>query len=185
MERNEYLAHVKKRMPEKRYIHTIGVMETAIRLAEQYGADVKAAETAAILHDIAKYADEEWMIQIVKEHKLDQRLITWGPELLHGPVGAWIAEHEFHIQHEDILNAIRYHTTGRERMSVLEKIIFLADMIEPNRRFKGIEHLREKVYEDLAEGMKACIRHSIQYLIETEQPIFPDSIECYNHYFKI
>lgn len=184
MERNEYLAHVKKRMPEKRYIHTIGVMETAISLAKKYGEDEKAAETAAILHDICKYADENWMIQIVKEHHLDQRLISWGPELLHGPVGAWVAEHEFHIENVDILNAIRYHTTGRKNMSTLEKIIYIADMIEPNRRFDGVDQLRTIVQNDLEEGMKACIRHSIKHLIESELPIFPESIECYNDYFQ-
>lgn len=184
MERNELLERIKPRMPEKRFIHTIGVMETAIQLAEKYGEDVKAAETAAILHDVAKYADEEWMKEIVKEHKLDQRLLDWGSEILHGPVGAWIAKTEFHIENEDILNAIRFHTTGRANMSKLEKIIFLADMIEPNRKFDGVEKLRKKIHEDLDKGMRASIRHSIAYLVDVKLPIFPDSIECYNHYYK-
>ena len=70
-------------------------------------------------------------------------MLDWGPEILHGPVGAWIAENEFHITNEDILNAIRYHTTGRANMSKLEKIIYIADMIEPNRKFDGVEELRE------------------------------------------
>lgn len=134
MERSDYLSAIKTRMPEKRYIHTIGVMETAIFLAEKYGEDVKSAEVAAILHDIAKYADEEWMNQIVKEKCLDERLLGWGSEILHGPVGAWIAQTEFNITNEDILNAIRFHTTGRANMSKLEKIIYIADMIEPNRK---------------------------------------------------
>lgn len=183
MERNDYLEYIKPRMPEKRYIHTIGVMETAIILAEKYGEDVKAAETAAILHDVAKYADEDWMKEIVVEHQLDSRLLNWGSELLHGPVGAWIVENELHIENEDILNAIRFHTTGRANMSKLEKIIFLADMIEPNRNFDKVDKLRKKVHEDLDKGMRACIRHSIRFLVETKQPIFPDSIECYNHYY--
>ncbi|NLY79780.1 MAG: HD domain-containing protein [Lysinibacillus sp.] len=183
MERNELLEQIKPRMPEKRYIHTIGVMETAIMLAEKYGEDVKAAETAAILHDVAKYADEEWMKEIVKTHHLDARLLNWGSEILHGPVGAWIAENEFHIQDEDILNAIRFHTTGRANMSKLEKIIFIADMIEPNRKFDGVEKLRKKVEKDLDKGMRACIRHSIAHLVDMKLPIFPDSIECYNDYF--
>ncbi|MEK4284635.1 bis(5'-nucleosyl)-tetraphosphatase (symmetrical) YqeK [Ureibacillus sp. FSL K6-0165] len=184
MERSELLNRIKSRMPEKRYIHTIGVMETAIQLAELYGADVKAAETAAILHDVAKYADEDWMKNIVKEHGLDTRLLDWGPEILHGPVGAWIAEHEFHISNEDILNAIRFHTTGRAGMSKLEKIIYIADMIEPNRSFDGVEKLRNKAQQDLNQAMCACIRHSIAFLVHTKQPIFPDSIECYNDYYK-
>ncbi len=100
MERDDYLAAIKTRMPEKRYIHTIGVMETAISLAEKYDVNVKSAETAAILHDIAKYADENWMRQIVIENNLDNRLVQWGSEILHGPVGAWIAQNEFNIINE-------------------------------------------------------------------------------------
>ncbi len=84
MEREQYLAAIKPRMPEKRYIHTLGVMETAIQLAKIYGENESKAETAAILHDIAKYADIEWMEEIVKTQQLDQQLIGWGSELLHG-----------------------------------------------------------------------------------------------------
>lgn len=180
MERDDYLAIVKTRMPEKRYIHTIGVMETAIQLAEKYGENVESAETAAILHDIAKYSDIDWMKQIVIENGLDLRLIDWGAEILHGPVGAWIAENEFSIEDQDILNSIRFHTTGRANMSTLEKIIFVADMIEPNRAFAGVEKLRKKANKDLDKAMNACIRHSIKFLVKTKQPIYPVSIECYN-----
>ncbi|QCR32955.1 bis(5'-nucleosyl)-tetraphosphatase (symmetrical) YqeK [Lysinibacillus sp. SGAir0095] len=180
MERDKYLAAIKPRMPEKRYIHTIGVMETALRLARKYGEETESAETAAILHDIAKYADEEWMCQIVKENGLDMRLVHWGSEILHGPVGAWIAETEFNITNEEILNAIRFHTTGRAGMTKLEKIIYIADMIEPNRKFDGVEKLRKVADQDLDLAMKACISHSIGYLVQTEQQIYPVSIECFN-----
>ncbi|MEA0555012.1 bis(5'-nucleosyl)-tetraphosphatase (symmetrical) YqeK [Lysinibacillus irui] len=180
MEREQYLAAIKPRMPEKRYVHTIGVMETAISLAQKYGEDAKKAETAAILHDIAKYADIEWMEDIVREKKLDPKLIGWGSELLHGPVGAYIAESEFGITDQEILNAIRFHTTGRASMSRLEKIIFVADMIEPNRRFEGVDRLRKKAQKNLDKAMSACVRHTLAFLIDTKQPIFPLSIECYN-----
>lgn len=180
MEREQYLAAIKPRMPEKRYIHTVGVMETAINLAYKYGEDVKKAETAAILHDIAKYADIEWMENIVRDEKLDERLIGWGSELLHGPVGAYIAQSEFGITDEELLNAIRFHTTGRANMSRLEKIIFVADMIEPNRRFDGVDRLRKKAQKNLDKAMSACVRHTLAFLIDTKQPIYPLSIECYN-----
>lgn len=184
MEREQYLAAIKPRMPEKRYIHTIGVMETAIELAKFYGEDEKKAETAAILHDIAKYAEIEWMEQIVRDEKLDARLIGWGSELLHGPIGAYIAESEFGITDEDMLNAIRFHTTGRVGMSQLEKIIFVADMIEPNRKFDGVERLRKKAKKNLDKAMSACVRHTLAFLIDTKQPIYPLSIECYNDMMK-
>lgn len=180
MEREQYLAVIKPRMPEKRYIHTVGVMETAINLAHKYGEDVKKAETAAILHDIAKYADIEWMENIIRDEKLDERLIGWGSELLHGPVGAYIAQSEFGITDEELLNAIRFHTTGRANMSRLEKIIFVADMIEPNRRFDGVDRLRKKAQKNLDKAMSACVRHTLAFLIDTKQPIYPLSIECYN-----
>lgn len=182
MERDEYLAKIKPRMPEKRYIHTLGVMQTAIQLATKYDVNVKSAETAAILHDIAKYSDVDWMKQIVIENGLDQQLIGWGSEILHGPVGAWIAQREFSIEDEDILNAIRFHTTGRANMSDLEKVVFIADMIEPNRVFPGVEKLRAKANKGLDQAMKVCIRHSIKFLVKSKQPIYPLSIECYNYF---
>lgn len=184
MERENYLAAIKPRMPERRYIHTIGVMETAIQLAERYDEDAKKAETVAILHDIAKYAEIEWMEQIVRDQNLDQRLLGWGSELLHGPVGAFIAESEFGITDEDMLNSIRFHTTGRAGMSKLEKILFVADMIEPNRNFDGVERLRKKAQKNLDKAVSACIRHTLSFLIDTKQAIYPVSIECYNDMMK-
>ncbi|MEG0258604.1 MAG: bis(5'-nucleosyl)-tetraphosphatase (symmetrical) YqeK [Lysinibacillus sp.] len=184
MEREDYLKAIEPRMPQKRYIHTLGVMETAIQLAERYGADVKKAETAAILHDIAKYADVDWMESIVHTNNLDVRLLGWGSELLHGPVGAYIAESEFGITDVDLLNAIRFHTTGRAGMTLLEKIIFVADMIEPNRKFAGVDYLRKKAKKDLDKAVKACVRHTMAFLIDTKQPIYPLSVECYNDMMK-
>lgn len=180
MERNDYLAYIQERMPQKRYIHTLGVEETAKKMAVHYGACEQAAQTAAILHDVAKYADVAWMEQIVREHQLDERLIGWGSELLHGPVGAWIAQHELHVNDEDILNAMRYHTTGRARMTNLEKILYVADMLEPNRRFPGVDDLRQMMYDGLNEVFEACVKHSLIHLISSGIAVFPQSIECYN-----
>ena len=182
MEREVLLDYIRPRMPEKRYIHTLGVMETAIALAEKYGEDAKKAETAAILHDLAKYEDEEGMRAIVRENGLDARLLPWGSEILHGPIAAYRAEHELGIRDEDILNAMRYHTTGHANMSRLEQIIYIADMIEPNRNFPGVEPLRQMAQVDLHRAMRACIHHSISFLVEAELAIYPLSIECYNDY---
>jgi predicted HD superfamily hydrolase involved in NAD metabolism len=176
----EILAIVKTKMPEKRYIHTLGVRDTAIQLAQQYGEDPNKAMLAAIIHDIAKYADLQWMRDIVKQEQMDERLYPWEHEILHGPVGAYIAKTDFQIDDEDILNAIRHHTTGRPKMSRLEKIIYVADMIEPNRKFEGVEVLRELAFQNIDEAMKACIKHTIAFLVHSEQPIYPLSIECFN-----
>ncbi len=182
MEREALLEYIRPRMPEKRYIHTLGVMETAISLAENYGVDPKKAEIAAILHDVAKYEETEAMRAIVREHGLDARLLSWGSEILHGPIAAYRAEYELGIKDEDILNAMRYHTTGRAGMSRLEQIVYIADMIEPNRKFPGVEQLRQAAKEGLQQAMKTCIHHSVLFLVTAELPIYPLSIECYNDY---
>lgn len=180
MEHDQYLQEVQKRLTEKRYIHTLGVRDTAIHLAEKYGADKEKAEVAAILHDIAKYEDVDAMRAIVRERKLDERLLPWENEILHGPVGAEIVKDLFHIEDEDILNAIRYHTTGRVNMTKLEKVIYVADMIEPNRKFVGVDRLRQIAEEDLEEAIKECITHTLTFLVASRQLIYPLTIECYN-----
>lgn len=180
MERLNYLAYIQERMPQKRYMHTLGVEETAMKLAKHYGASAEAAQTAAILHDVAKYADVAWMEQIIRDEQLDMRLIGWGSELLHGPVAAVIATREFGITDEDVLNAMRYHTTGRANMSNLEKILYVADMLEPNRQFPGVDELRKIMYDDLNDVLEACVKHSLTHLIASGIAVFPQSIECYN-----
>lgn len=181
---HDILKVVKTKMPEKRYIHTLGVRDTAIKLAELYGENTEKAKYAAIIHDIAKYAELEWMRNVVREQNMDERLLPWENEILHGPVGAYIAQQQFEIDDEDILNAIRHHTTGRPGMSRLEKIIYVADMIEPNRKFKGVEELRTLAFSNLDEAMRACIQHTIAFLVNSRQTIYPLSIECYNELMR-
>ncbi|WP_019415539.1 bis(5'-nucleosyl)-tetraphosphatase (symmetrical) YqeK [Paenisporosarcina sp. TG20] len=180
MNRNLMLNSIRTRMPEKRYVHTIGVMNTSIRLAKVYGGSEKDVELAAILHDVVKYSDREWMKKVIVEQQMEPTLLAFHHELWHAPVGAYVAKHEFDVMNQDVLNAICYHTTGRKGMSKLEKIIYCADMIEPNRQFPGVEDLRQQDELGLNELMKACIKHSIEFLITKNQPVYPDSIHCYN-----
>lgn len=183
MDRQSYLDYIKPRMNEKRYIHTLGVEQTAVQMAERFGESVEKARLAAILHDLAKFEPEAQMRQIVRDNHLGDSLVAWGGEIMHGPVAAWRAKHELGVTDEDVLNAMRFHTTGRPAMSRLEQIVFVADMIEPNRKFDGVERLREIAQQDLHKALKACLKHSIQFLVQTEQPIHTQSIECYNFYF--
>lgn len=180
MNRDNYLAAVRQRMPEPRYVHTLGVMETAIHLASHYGVSQENAETASIFHDIAKFSKPEWMKHIIQKEHLNPLLLDFHHELWHAPVGAYIVEREFGIDDEHILNAIRFHTTGRADMSPLEKILYVADMIEPNRQFPGVDLLRQQSTNGLDYAMKVCITHSITFLIKKNQPVFPDAIHCYN-----
>ena len=184
MKFEQLLEEMKERMPEKRWIHTKGVTTTAIRLSEIYGVDPEKAEIAGILHDFVKYADKEWLREKIVEEGMDPLLLEYHHELWHAPVGSYVAEHEYGIKDKDILNAIKYHTTGRVGMSDLEKIIYIADMIEPSRQYPGVEILREIAEKDLEEAMIQCIQHSIAYLVNNKQTIYPDSFHCYNDLVK-
>ena len=182
MELDQLKVELSSRMPAARFDHVLRVTETAKALATAYDVSVKAAEQAALFHDIAKYMDQEALRLILVEEKLDQRLLLFHHELWHGPAGAIIANREFGVDNQDVLNAIRYHTTGRARMSVLEKVIYVADMIEPGRDFPGVEKLRAIAKENIHQVMEACIHQSVQFLVSKKVPVFPDSIDCYNEH---
>lgn len=180
MERQEALTIVKKQLTERRYQHTIGVMETAIKLAKQYGADVKKAELAAIFHDYAKFRPKEEMKQIILEQNMPKDLLSYNSELWHAPVGAYLVRTEVGIEDEDILNAIRYHTSGRANMTLLEKIIYLADYIEPGRIFPGVDEVRDLAKQDLNKALIKALQNTIQFLLKKNQLIYPDTIHTYN-----
>jgi predicted HD superfamily hydrolase involved in NAD metabolism len=181
MDRNEALEIVKKQLTEKRFIHTIGVTDTAIELAKRYGADVKKAELAAIFHDYAKYRPEEEMKRIIIEKKFPTLLLSYPSELWHAPVGAHLVREEIGIDDPDIYLAIYSHTTGRPEMGLLEKIIFLADYIEPNRpAFLGLEKTRELAKQDLDAAVIEALANTITYLASKKSPIYPDTFNTYN-----
>ena len=133
--------YIKKRLTKERYRHSLGVAYTAIALAMKYNPDtsnsdfMKKAELAGLLHDCAKNMDNDKKIHICDKNNISySSLEAENAFLLHGKVGAYIAKTKFGIEDEDILNAIIWHTTGRPGMSILEKIIFIADYIEPGRK---------------------------------------------------
>jgi predicted HD superfamily hydrolase involved in NAD metabolism len=180
MERHKALEMVKKQLTEHRYQHTIGVMETAVALAEQYGTDVKKAELAAIFHDYAKFRPKEEMKQIILEQNMPKDLLLYSTELWHAPVGAYLVEKEVGIDDREILDAIRYHTSGRANMTLLEKIIYLADYIEPGRIFPGVEEVRELAKQDLNRALIKALQNTIQFLMKKNQAIYPDTFYTYN-----
>lgn len=185
MDRSKALSIVKKQLTEKRYEHTVRVMETAIPLAKQYGADEKKAELAAIFHDYAKYRPVEEMKQWILRGNLPSNLLEFHHELWHAPVGSLMVREEVGITDEEILDAIKYHTTGRSNMKTLEKVIYLADYIEPGRNFPGVEKVRELVKKDLDAAMIQALKNTIQYLITKNQPIYPDTFHTYNDLIRL
>ena len=180
MDRETALKIVKEHLTEHRYQHTIGVMETAILLARKYGADEKKAELAAIFHDYAKFRPKDEMQQIIVEQKLEPELLNFNSELWHAPVGAFLVEKEAGITDKEILNAIRYHTSGRSGMTLLEKVIYLADYIEPGRHFPGVDEVRAMAKVDFELALTQAVKNTILFLMKKSQPVYPDTFYTYN-----
>lgn len=182
MDVNELKQQLSYRLSKGRYEHVLRVAEIAKLLAIKYEVSVEQAEQAALFHDIAKCMDKDNLRESLVLGDADARLITFHHELWHATVGAMIAQDEFGVKDVDVLNAIRFHTTGRSDMSKLEKLIYVADMIEPGRSFPGVENLRQQAEVSLDSAMEACIYQSVQFLVTKRVPVFPDSIDCYNEY---
>ncbi|BCE07562.1 MAG: bis(5'-nucleosyl)-tetraphosphatase (symmetrical) YqeK [Bacillus sp. (in: Bacteria)] len=180
MKREEALACVQEQLTEQRYIHTVGVMETAVQLAERFGADVKKAEIAAIFHDYAKFRPKEEMKQIILNGGGPLEVLDFHHELWHAPAGAALVKTEVGITDEDILSAIRFHTSGRPNMTLLEKVIYVADYIEPGRRFPGVEEVRTLAEEDLDLALIQALKNTMTFLISKNQAVYPETVATYN-----
>lgn len=178
---------VKRRLPAGRFLHTLGVVETAQSMAIKYGVDVEKSNIAALLHDIAKPLSTEEMAAVCQaagDPVTEDELLS--PKVIHAKAGAIIAEEEFHIDDADILNAIRYHTTGRPNMTVLEKIIFIADFIEPGRsKAPNLDKIRKEAMIDLNRCVFMIIRDTLQYLRDSGEHIDKRSEETYQYYKSI
>ncbi|WP_117169163.1 bis(5'-nucleosyl)-tetraphosphatase (symmetrical) YqeK [Paraliobacillus sediminis] len=182
MNRTESLQIVKSHLKLPRYEHTIRVADTAIALAKHYGQPVDKIELAAIFHDYAKYRDlDEMKRWIETSTTLPKDLLEHHTELWHGPVGALLVEREVGVTDRTILQAIHWHTTGKAFMSTMEKIIFLADYIEPGRKFPGVEAVREQAKQNLDYALFLALKNTIQHLITHNQKIYPDTIHAYNY----
>lgn len=184
MEREQALKIVREQMHEKRYIHTIGVMETAIKLAHQYGVDEQKAELAAIFHDYAKCRPIREMEEIIKRENMPSDLLAHNKELWHAPVGAYLVKKEVGITDPEILQAIAYHTSGHEQMTMLDKVIWVADYIEPGRKFPGVEEVRELARQDLNLALLQALKNTISFLMSKNQRIYPLTFHTYNAFIK-
>lgn len=181
----EIKKQVEQILPEKRYEHTLRVVNTAIHLAEKFGENKEKVECAALLHDVAKYFEPEEMKTIIlRDADIPNDYLQFHMSLWHAPVGAVYAKEAFQIMDQDILNAISYHTTGRNGMSLLEKIVFLADYIEPGRSFPGVELVRESAEEDLDKSIAMSLKNTIEFLASRSKQIYPNTIHAYNAFIS-
>ena len=177
----EYKKIIKSMMSENRYNHCLNVSKEAVKLAKRYGGDEEKAAIAGILHDITKEMPKEEQLQIM----LDSGIILDdiqknAPKLWHGISGSVYIKNHLCIEDEDILNAICYHTTGRAGMSILEKIIFVADFTSEERTYKGVATMRKKSRKSLEDAMLYGFKFTFSDLSSRELAIHPDELACYN-----
>ena len=156
---DEIKAVLKSRMNEHRFEHSLNVAERAVFLAEKYGADPEKARFAGLIHDCCKGIPAKEQLEIIKNvgTELDEDTLA-SPALWHSIAGAVYAEHEFGVTDEDVLNAVRYHTSGRGNMSILEKVVYMADLTSAERNYPDAEYTRNLTDKNLDEGIAYGVR---------------------------
>lgn len=175
-------AMLKQALKPNRYLHSVNTMKVAVRLAEQYGEDVNKAAVAGLLHDCAKDLNDAETIRYCGKHGLklnpiEQKQIF----LMHGAVGAIIAKEKYGVDDPVILNSIKNHTTGCMRMCMMDKIIFLADYIEPGRSHSEVYDAREWAFKDIDRALISAFDNIIKYVINQKGLIHTNTIEARNN----
>lgn len=175
---------VKKYMDEERFHHTLGVMHTAAALAMCHGADLERAQIAGLLHDCAKCIPNDKKLKLCKQHNIPvSEVEKKSPYLLHARLGAYIAREKYHIKDAEILSAIECHTTGKPEMTLLEKIIFIADYIEPMRsKASNLPEVRYLAFHDLDKAVYITMRDTIRYLEDGKSCLDNQTVVAYNYY---
>lgn len=175
---------LEKRLKPERYEHTLGVMYTAASLAMCYKADISKAMLAGLLHDCGKYCSGKEQFRLCGELNIaltesEKKM----PALIHAKLGAYLAEHEYNIKDSDILGAVTYHTTGKPDMSLLEKIIYIADYIEPNRQeIPLLGEVRHAAFSNLDRAVALSAGSTISYLDHVGREIDPMTVRTYEFY---
>ena len=182
----EIRKNLKKKLKKERYEHTIGVMYTSASLAMCYGADIQKALTAGLLHDCGKYCPPKDQIKLCGKYGIElTRSELDMPALIHARLGACLAEHEYGVSDREILDSITYHTTGRPGMTMLEKIIYIADYIEPNRRvIPGLTEIRGIVFKDIDRAVCLSTERTIRHLSDGGKAVDPITVSTYEFYKK-
>lgn len=168
----------------KRFTHTQGVAEESVKLAKTHGADEKKAYLAGLLHDCAKDYSSKEKLKMCDKYgiELDEILVNQ-TDLTHPFLGAEVAKDMFGVTDEEVLGAIRYHTTGRENMTKLEKIVYLADFFEPSRQyFDGINEIKQLAYKDLDAAVAYSLNNTIEYNQKKKRLIHPLSLRALEYY---
>lgn len=178
---------MKHELDAPRYAHTLGVMHTAGCLAMRYGADLESALTAGLLHDCAKCLPDEEKIRLCKKYSLEISGAEYAnPGLLHAKLGAYLAEKKYQIKDRAVLRAIASHTTGRPEMSLLDKIIYIADFIEPGREeAPNLPVVRDLAFRDIDACLYRILEDTLVYLKKKGVPIDPMTERTWQYYREI
>lgn len=170
----------------KRFIHSVNVMSTSVKLAEKYGTDRDAAALAGLLHDCARDFGKEELLDCCKKYCIiPDEILLLQPALLHGKVGAYIARDVYGVDSSEVLEAISSHTMGNPGMDILACIVFLADYIEPARSFPGVDIIRSEAFRDLWKAMLVGIDGTISSVIEKGCLLHPDTVATRNWLIKV
>lgn len=176
-----YMGIIKGKLTERRFQHSCNVSKEARKLAELYGADAEKAEFAGLVHDIEKDTPNPAQLQTLEKYSIIlDNVEKCSPKLWHAIAGAAVLEHEYGISDREILDAVRYHTTAREGMQLLEKIIYLADFISADRDFEGVGGLRKAIYASLDEGFRVALDFSINELVGKGAALHLDTVKARN-----
>ena len=180
-ERAYYTEHIRGLLSEDRFQHSVNVSHQAVKLAQIYGCDIHQAELAGLLHDVMKDVGKKEQLALMEKYGVQLSEIEQNaPKLWHAIAGAVYVQKVLNIENEDVLNAIRYHTTGRAGMSLLEKIIYIADCTSEERNYKGVERIRKLAVSDLDEVMVEALVDSLEKRLADHTPMHPDTVEAYN-----
>lgn len=185
IDRHSIREELRKKLKPSRFLHTVGVENTAACLAMRYGADMNLAALAGLLHDCAKNLSEEELLKEAVENGIDiSEIEKRQPFLLHGKLGAFYARTRYGIDEQSVLDAITWHTTGRPEMTLLEEIIFIADYIEPSRKeIPGLSEIRHLVFINLTEAVYLALSNTLEYLKgQNKQETDPHTYETYLYY---
>lgn len=178
----QIIEYLKEKLKKSRYEHSLSVRNTAIKMAKIYNADVEKAGTAGLVHDCAKYMSNGQILSIAEQNGMEvDEVARANPQLLHGSIAAVIAKNIMGICDEDILSAVKYHTTGKKNMNILEKIVYISDYIEPLRDFPGVEELREKALTDLNGALLDAFNNTIKVVISRNQLLHLNTIQGRNY----
>lgn len=178
----QFIEILKEKLTEHRFVHSLNVADSAKELARIYGCDEAIAYTTGLIHDVCKDTPAGLQLSYMLENGMELTEIEINTaKLYHAMCGSVYIQKEFGIENQDMINAVRYHTTGRKNMSLLEKIVFIADFISAERDYNGVEIMREKAVRSLDEAIIEGLGFTIKDLIDRgERFVHPDTIDAYN-----